>query len=104
MTIGEHRTYHINLNIYAGGRTDFSRWKYKPKSGSSILQAVSCRIFGCNLGSVLTGFLPSFPFQIWVSDVTFVTFFGDKKCDASHLSHFWEECDALAHENVFFNL
>jgi len=38
-----------------------------------------------------------------VSDVTFVPFFGDKKCDASHLSHFWEECDALAHENMFFN-
>jgi len=36
-----------------------------------------------------------------VSDVTFVTFFGDKKCDVSHLSHFWEECDALAHENIF---
>ena len=36
--------------------------------------------------------------------VTFVTFFGDKKCDASHSSHFWEECDALAHENIFFNL
>jgi len=33
-----------------------------------------------------------------VSDVTFVTFFGDKQCDASHLSHFWEEYDALAHE------
>jgi len=33
-----------------------------------------------------------------VSEVTFVTFFGDKKCD---LSHFWEECDALAHENMF---
>ena len=24
-----------------------------------------------------------------------------KKCDASHLLHFWEECDALSHENVF---
>jgi len=47
--------------------------------------------------SVLPGFLPSFPSQIWVNDVTFVTFFGDKKCDASHLSHFWAECDALAH-------
>jgi len=38
---------------------------------------------------------------MWVSDVTFVTFFGDKKCDGSHLSHFWEECDecdALAHD------
>jgi len=55
-------------------------------------------------GSVLTGFLPSFPSQIGVSDVTFVTYFGDKKCDASNLSHFWEECDALAHENIFFNL
>ena len=52
-------------------------------------------------GSVLPGFLPSFPSQIWVSDVTFDTFFGDKKCDASHFSHFWEECDALAHENMF---
>ena len=41
-------------------------------------------------GSVLPGFLLSFPSQIWVSDVTFVTFFGDKKCDASHLSHFWD--------------
>ena len=55
----------------------------------------------CKLGSVLPGFLPSFPSQIRVSDVTFVTFFGDNKCDASHLSHFWEECDALAHE-IFF--
>ena len=53
-------------------------------------------------GSVLTGFLPTFPSQIWVSDGTFVTFFGDKKCDVSHLSHFWEECDALAHENIFW--
>ena len=50
------------------------------------------------LGSVLPGFLPSFPSQIWVSDVIFVTFFGDKKCVASHLSPFWKECDALAHE------
>ena len=40
----------------------------------------------------------------WVSDVTFVTFFGDKQCHASHLSHFWQECDALPHENIFFNL
>jgi len=39
-----------------------------------------------------------------LSDVTFVTFFGDKKCNASHLSYFWEECDALAHENIFLNL
>jgi len=61
-------------------------------------------LFCVYLGSVLHGFLPSFPSQIWVSDVTFVTFFGDKKCDASHLSHFWEECDDLAHENIFFNL
>jgi len=26
---------------------------------------------------------------------------NSEKCDASHLSHFWEECDALAHENIF---
>ena len=45
-----------------------------------------------------------FPSQIWVSDVTFVTFSGDQKCNASHLSHFWEKCDALAHENISFNL
>jgi len=55
-------------------------------------------------GSVLPRFLSSFPSQIWVSDFTFVTFFGDKQCDASHLSHFWEECDALAHENIFLSL
>ena len=24
-----------------------------------------------------------------------------KKCDVLHLSHFWEECDALAHEFIF---
>ena len=57
-----------------------------------------------SLGSILPGFIPSFPSQIWVSDITFVTWFGDRQCDASHLSHFWEECDALAHENIFFNL
>jgi len=55
------------------------------------------------LGSVLPGFLPSFPSQICGSVVTFVTFSGDKQCDASHVSHFWEECDALAHENIVFN-
>jgi len=57
-----------------------------------------------HIGSVSAEFLPMFPSQIWVSDVTFVTFFSDKKCDALHLSHFWEECDALAHENIFCNL
>jgi len=36
-------------NPYAGGRTDFARWKFIPKSASSILQALSCRVFGCNL-------------------------------------------------------
>ena len=40
------------------------------------------------IGSDLPGFLPSFPSQIWMSDVTFVTFSGDKQCDASHASHF----------------
>ena len=44
------------------------------------------------------------PFLDLGSDVTFITFSGDKKCDVSHLSHFWEECDALAHENTFFKL
>ena len=39
-----------------------------------------------------------------VSDVTFVTFFGVKKCDALNVSYFWEECENLAHENIFFNL
>jgi len=42
-----------------------------------------------------------FPSQILVSDVTFGTFSGDKKCHASHLSQFWEERDDLAHE-IFF--
>ena len=45
-------------------------------------------------GSVLPDFFPGSR----VNDVKFVTFFCDKKCDASHLSHFWEECDALTHE------
>jgi len=31
------------------GRTNFVRWKFKPKSTCSILQALSCRFFGCNL-------------------------------------------------------
>jgi len=57
-----------------------------------------------DLGSVLAEFLPSFPSQIWMSGVTFVTFFGYTKCDASllPLSHFLEESDALAYENCFF--
>ena len=42
-----------------------------------------------------------FPFHIWASDVTFVTFSGDKKCETLHLSHFWEECDDLAPEFFF---
>jgi len=33
-----------------------------------------------------------------------LSFSGDKKCYASHLSHVWEECDALAHENTKFFL
>jgi len=51
----------------------------------------------------LTRISSQLPVSIWMSDVTFVTFFGDKKYYASYLSHFWEECDALAHENIFFN-
>jgi len=53
-------------------------------------------------GSVSAEFLPRFPSQIWVSDVTLVTFFGDKKYDASHVSYFWEEC-LLSHTIYFFN-
>jgi len=53
--------------------------------------------------SVLDQFLPRFPSQIWVSDVTFVTFFGDKKCDASRVSHVWGECDALTHKKKKIN-
>jgi len=30
------------LTDYAGGITDFARWKFKPKSARSILQALSC--------------------------------------------------------------
>jgi len=30
-------------------RTDFASLKFKPKSASSILQALSCQFFGCNL-------------------------------------------------------
>jgi len=33
----------------AGDRMDFTKGNFKPKSASSILQAVSCRFFGCNL-------------------------------------------------------
>jgi len=76
------------------------------RSENSEENSEKLRLFtGANLflRPALPGFLLSFPFQIWVSDVTFVTFFGDKKCDASHLSHFWEERDALAHENTIFN-
>jgi len=47
--------------------------------------------------------LPRFPSQIWVCDVTFVNFLGDKKCDSLNLSHFWEQCDALVHD-FFFEL
>jgi len=30
---------------YAGGRTDFERWKFKTKSASSILQAQFCKLY-----------------------------------------------------------
>ena len=45
----------------------------------------------CMYGSVLARISSQLP----------ATFSGDKKCDASH---FCEECDALAHANVFFDL
>ena len=82
----------------AGTETSFSL----PVSDLSLLSR-KCQPVGLlGSGSVLAEFLPRFPSQIWVSDVTFVTFFRDKKCDALHLSHFLEECDALAHENVLY--
>jgi len=48
--------------------------------------------------AALPEFLPSFPSQIWVSDITFVTFFGDKKCDASHFG----KNVTLSHTKMFF--
>ena len=33
-------------SYYAGNKMDFTRGKFKPKSASSILQALSCRFFG----------------------------------------------------------
>jgi len=58
----------------------------------------------CNVNILAGNLFLKRPAHIPPSDVMFVTFFGDKKCDVSHLSHlshFWEECDALAHENIF---
>ena len=42
---------HIYIHIHqcAGSRTEFARGKFKPKSASSILQALSCQFFACNL-------------------------------------------------------
>jgi len=45
----------------------------------------------------------------WISSQVPVSDLGEwhhichffRKCDASDLSHFWEECDALAHANIF---
>jgi len=34
---------------FASGRMDFTRGNFKPQSASSILQALSCWFFGCNL-------------------------------------------------------
>ena len=60
----------------------------------------------CNVNILAGNLFLKRPAHIPPSDVMFVTFFGDKKCDVSHLSHlshFWEECDALAHDKIFFN-
>jgi len=61
-------------------------------------------VIGTILGSVLPGFLPSFSSQICDVMSHLSLYSVTKKCHASHLSHFWEECDALAHENIFFKL
>jgi len=47
-----HDTYFSLFGIIfhhnAGNKMDFTRGKFKPKSASSILQAIICRFFGCN--------------------------------------------------------
>jgi len=52
-----------------------------------------------SLGSVLPGLLTSFPSQIWVSDIIFVSFFGDQKCDICHIS---EKNVILSHTKILF--
>ena len=41
--------FFLYMGNHAGGRMDFTRGKSKPISASLILQALSCRFFGCNL-------------------------------------------------------
>ena len=77
-------------------------WSWLGSSGACLRAAVHTKVG--DYGLVLAQFLPRFPSQIWVSDVIFVTFFCHKKRDVLHLSQFWEECDALAHGNNFFQL
>jgi len=84
---------YINTYIYTFRK---SRW--------AAVYIRICMYKHAYIGSVSIDFFPRFSSQVWVSDVTFVTFFVDTKCDALHLKHFWKECDALAHENTFLNL
>jgi len=53
------------------------------------------------LGSVLPGFLPNFSSQIRVSDITFVTFPGDKKIVTRHICHISGKNVTLSHTKIF---
>ena len=76
------------MNFYFGFESTQLVRQVQPKrtqidGGSVVRKPGSVWLKALQVGSVLTGFLPSFPSQIRVGGVTFVTFFGDKKCDAS---------------------
>jgi len=45
-------------SYYAGNKMDFTRGKFKPKSASSILQAIICRFFGCNFVFLVNSWSP----------------------------------------------
>jgi len=51
---------HFWAGAYAGGRTDFAWWKFKPKSASSILQSSILSIFQLQFACL---YVPSF--QEW---------------------------------------
>jgi len=77
---------------------------------SYLLYLISCvpdpawvSFIACLLGSVLAGFLPIFPSQIWVSDVTFVTFFGDKNV-TRYLCHISGKNVMLSRTKIFVEL
>ena len=91
------RTLFYSL-LYLNSRTGFNGVKYV--HSWAVLRLCCHGFASCVAAQQTKTKKKRFTSQIWVSDVTFVTFFGDKKCDAFH---FWEDCDALAHENIFLN-